>query len=158
MIELGISIPDINKGAVNDIFTKYGFIYLSSDNILEAPIKEFEKTSYPEESGEHIYPKTVFDAFDYNITFVIEDADVNAKIQAFNKDLFTKATDTDVLSLKTITIYNYYKKVKIVGIPTLLSTPDNFKADRNKLQPTIAEVTLKIRVTDPSLCDFNYDR
>lgn len=158
MIELGISIPNVDKGTVNNIFTKYGFIYLSSDNILEAPIKEFEKTSYPEERGEHMYPKTVFSAFDYNVTFVIEDADVNGKIQAFNKDLFTKTTDNDVLSVNTITIYNYYKKVKIVGIPTLLSTPDNFWVDRNKIHPSIAEVTLTIRVTDPSLCDFNYDR
>ena len=50
----------------------YGLVYLDSDKVVGAPSKDFESTSYPEEEGEHIIPRTVDAAFDYKVKFFIK--------------------------------------------------------------------------------------
>ena len=84
----------IGSGTVVYTDTVYGLVYLDSDKRMAAPVKALEKTSYPEEEGEHILPKTVDDAFDYKVKFFIDPSHqggspaslktVNATINEFN--------------------------------------------------------------------------
>lgn len=55
-----------------DTYDKYGFIYVSSDNIFAPPQKEFERTTYAEENGEHIDPRANDDKFEYNAKFLVK--------------------------------------------------------------------------------------
>jgi hypothetical protein len=135
----------------------YGLVYVSSDNRFEAPIKEFEKTSYPEQEGENIIAKTVSDAFDYKVVWFIK-ADgslnnANKIISQFNSLLYTQ--EGDVKSFKRVTFYNDYKKVKIVGIPSLIQEATEFWRDANGTQHDVVCVEWEIRVSRPRLCDFN---
>lgn len=155
MIKVRLKIAD---GAILDTVDGYGLVYVSSDHRFEAPLKEFEKTSYPEEEGEHILAKTVSDAFDYKVTWFIK-ADgsldnANAVIARFNSLLYTQ--EGDVKTFKQVTFYNDYKKVKIVGTPTLIQEATEFWRDSQGKQHDVVCVEWVIRVSKPSLCDFNF--
>ena len=153
MIKVRLKIGD---GAVVDTEQQYGFIYLDSDKRVGAPTKGFEKTSYPEEEGEHILPKTVDDAFDYKVKFFVQADSVenaNAKIAAFNASLYTKSGD--VKTYKSVTFYNDYKRHKIVGYPSEIAEAEDFWRDPSNQVNDIVIIEWKIRVTEPSLCDFN---
>lgn len=154
MIKVRLQIGD---GEILDTQDGYGLIYVSSDNRLSPPLKEFEKTSYPEEEGEHISPKTVDDAFDYIVTWFVDSKgnlnNANAIISRFNSLLYDKVGD--VKTLKRVTFYNDYKKVKIVGIPNTISEASEFWRDHKGRLYDVVKVEWKIRVNKPSLCDFN---
>lgn len=155
MIRVQLQIGD---GAIYDTYDKYGFIYLSADTIFAPPIKEFERTQYPEEDGEHIYPALFYEPFDYKVNFCISASqgigNANQKIADFNKKLYSvDANGTRVL--KPITFYNDYKKVKIVGYPEPIKDATEFWRDKTGKQFDIVCVEWKIRVTNPSECDFN---
>ena len=83
----------IGNGYAFDTAEKFGLVYISSDHRFEAPLKGFEKTSYPEEEGEHILTKTVSDAFDYKVTWFIKAdgslGNANAVIASFNEQLYS---------------------------------------------------------------------
>lgn len=149
----------IGNGNVVDTIDGYGLVYVSSDHRFEAPIKEFEKSSYPEQEGENIIAKTVSDAFDYKVTWFIEAngslGNANMVIANFNGKLYSKAEGQDVLTFNTVTFYNDYKKVKIVGIPSPIQEATEFWRDANGKQHDVVKVKWTIRVTGPSLCDFN---
>lgn len=154
MIRVRLQIGD---GDIADTADNYGLVYVSSDHRFEAPLKEFEKTSYPEEEGEHILSKTVSDAFDYKVTWFIK-ADgsldnANAVISRFNSLLYTQ--DGDIKSFKKVSFYNDYKKVKIVGTPSLIQEAAEFWRDAQGKQHDVVCVEWVIRVSKPSLCDFN---
>ena len=55
-----------------DTYDKYGFIYVSSDNIFAPPQKEFKRTTYAEENGEHIDPRANDDKFEYKTKFLVK--------------------------------------------------------------------------------------
>lgn len=146
----------IGSGSVVDTETQYGFIYLDSDKRVGPSSKGFEKTSYPEEEGEHILPKTVDDAFDYKVKFFVQAtsiANANAKISAFNSALYTKSGD--VKTYNQVTFYNDYKRHKIVGYPSEIAEAEEFWRDRTNQVNDVVVVEWTIRVTKPSLCDFN---
>lgn len=136
----------------------YGLIYLSADSILGTKTKGFDSTSYPEEEGEHIIPKTVDAAFDYKITFFVQANgslnNANSVIQAFNNMLYT-SDESGVKTFKQVSFYNDYKRVKIVGYPGQISEATQFWRDRDGVQQDVVVVEWTIRVTKPSLCDFN---
>ena len=116
----------IAGGQILDTYKGYGFIYMSADNRTEAPIKKRDVTSYAEEAGEHTDPRTVQDAFDYKVKFLIEApnqnlVNANTRIAAFNKALYTQQSNSDVRTYKEVTFYDDYKRVKIVGLPEPLS-------------------------------------
>ena len=67
MIKVRLQIGD---GAIEDTYSKWGLIYLDADERTEAPIKAREVTSYAEEAGEHVDPRSVPDAFDYTAKFL----------------------------------------------------------------------------------------
>ena len=147
----------IGNGEIVDTQT-LGLIYLDSDKRLAPPTKGFETTSYPEEEGEHILPKTVDDAFDYKVKFFIQaDAiqDANAKISAFNAMLHGTPDSLGSKEVYRVTFYNDYKRHKIVGYPSPMEEATDFWRDRDNQVNDIVVVEWNIRVTKPSLCEWN---
>jgi hypothetical protein len=153
MIRVRVQIGD---GEILDTIDGYGLVYVSSDHRFEAPIKEFEKSSYPEQEGENIIAKTVSDAFDYKVTWFIEAdgslGNANMVVERFNSMLYTR--NGDIKSFKQVVFYNDYKKVKIVGIPSPIQEATEFWRDANGKQHDVVCVEWVIRVSKPSLCDF----
>ena len=154
MIKVRLQISD---GEVLDTADNFGLVYLNADRRFEAPLKEFEKTSYPEQEGENIHPVTVSDAFDYKVTwFVKADGSLdnaNAVIARFNSLLYTQ--EGDIKTFNQVTFYDDYKKVKIVGIPNLVQEATEFWRDASGKQHDVVCVEWIVRVSKPSLCDFN---
>ena len=69
MINVRLQIGD---GEILDTFEAHKLIYKVADNRTEAPIKKRDTTSYAEEAGEHTDKRTVQDAFDSAVTFVMD--------------------------------------------------------------------------------------
>lgn len=159
MLKARIKIGD---GEVVDTFLGYGLVYLDSDKRTAAPSKGFESTSYPEDEGTHIIPKTVDDAFEYKVKFFIQASSLenaNEKIVAFNNALYDYVLDendqpTDVKEYKQVEFYNDYKRHKIVGYPEPISEPTEFWRDPKNQVNDVVVVEWTIRVNKPSLCDF----
>lgn len=150
----------IGNGPILDTYEGYGFIYMSADNRTEAPIKKRDATSYAEEAGEHIDPRTVQAAFDYKAKFLIEApnqnlVNANAKIDTFNKALYVQSTESDIRTYKEVILYDDYKRVKIVGLPEPISEPTEFyrRQDGSVMDCVVVELT--IHVSNPTKCDFN---
>lgn len=148
----------IGTGLLADVFQVWGFIYISADNRFEAPTKGFASTSYPEEAGEHIDPRTMPAAFDYTVKFLVmapnkKLENANAKIAAFNRALYDE--ENQIRSYKQITFYNDYKRVKIVGYPQPISEATEFWRDKKGKLHDCVQVEWTIRVNDPTLCDFS---
>lgn len=157
MIRVRLQIGD---GEILDTFESWGFIYMDADERTEAPIKKREATSYSEEAGEHLDPRTVQDAFDYKVKFLVECPNknmqnANAKIEAFNKALYTSAYNSDIRTYKEVAFYNDYNRVKIVGLPEPIAQPTDFFRRQDGSALDCAQVELKIRVCDPTKCDFS---
>lgn len=154
MINVRIKIGD---GAIEDTFAAHKLIYIDSDNRTEAPIKKRDVTSYAEESGDHTDPRTVQDAFDYKVQFIIDGQDkdlkrVNSIIAAFNKKLYTQPANSDIRTYKEVTFYNDFKPCKIVGLPEPIAECKEFKKSKNGYE--FAQVELVIHVSDPTKCNF----
>lgn len=154
MIRVRLQIGD---GAVADTYSEYGLIYLDADERLAPPTKGFETTSYAEEEGEHTDAKTVDDAFDYKVKFLVmaKNSDIenaNIIIRDFNERLYTKSGD--VKTFKQVAFYNDLNRVKIVGYPHPIAEATDFWRDRNGKVSDSVQVEWTIRVTKPSLCDF----
>lgn len=149
----------IENEKIYDSYDAYGLIYVSADDILGAPIKPFEKTSYPEEEGEHIFPWTTDQAFDYKVKWFVAPKDntlngANKIIANFNSLLYAK--EGNVKRFKRVTFYNDYKNIKIVGIPSPISEAVEFwREGKGDNAHNVAIVEWVIRVDKPSLCDFN---
>lgn len=155
MINVRIKIGD---GAIEDTFTAHKLIYIDADNRTEAPIKKRDVTTYAEQAGDNTDPRTVQDAFDYKVRFIIDSqntnlANVNAIIAAFNAKLYTQPANSDIRTYKEVTFYNDFKRVKIVGLPEPIAEPKEMKRSKNGYD--FAEVELTIHVSDPTKCDFN---
>lgn len=154
MINVRIKIGD---GAIEDTFAAHKLIYIDSDNRTEAPVKKRDVTSYAEESGDHTDPRTVQDAFDYKVQFIIDGQDkdlkrVNSIIAAFNKKLYTQPANSDIRTYKEVTFYNDFKPCKIVGLPEPIAECKEFKKSKNGYE--FAQVELVIHVSDPTKCNF----
>lgn len=148
----------IEGGGIEDSYTKWGFIYVDSDHRTAAPEKERETTSYAEEEGEHTDLRTVDAPFDYTVNFIIETPNTNkenanVKIKAFNDAI--RNVSNGIKRCKSITFYNDYKRVKIVGIPEIIDEPKEFYRQKNGNVLDCVMIELKIHVTKPSLCDFS---
>lgn len=154
MIKVRLKIGD---GKILDTADAYGLVYVSSDHRFEAPIKEFDKTSYPEQEGENSLDKTVRDAFDYKVEWFVKANksldNANKVIANFNSQLYTQ--EGDVMTFKQVSFYNDYKKVLIVGRPSLIEEANDFWRDANGKQHDVVKVAWTIRVKNPSLCNFN---
>lgn len=154
MINVRIKIGD---GAIEDTFTAHKLIYIGADNRTEAPIKKRDASSYVEQAGENTDPRTVQDAFDYKVRFIIDGqntslANVNAVIAAFTRKLYTQSAGSDIRTYKEVTFYNDFRRVKIVGLPEPIAEPT--KMSRSKNGYDFAEVEFVIHVSDPTKCNF----
>lgn len=154
MINVRIKIGD---GAIEDTFAAHKLIYMDADNRTEAPIKKRDVTTYAEQAGDNTDPRTVQDAFDYKVKFIIDGQDkdlkrVNSIIAAFNKKLYTQPADSDIRTYKVVTFYNDFKPCKIVGLPEPIPECKEFKKSRNGYE--FAQVELVIHVSDPMKCNF----
>lgn len=156
MIKSRIKIED---GQIYDLESLFGLVQVSSDNIFAAPVKAFEQTTYPEQAGVNILPVTVDDTFEYKATFFVSAKGgletANWKIEEFNKAIAKEVNG--IKHIKQITFYNDYKKVKIVGYPTPISNATEFWRDSSGKLHDVVCVELVIKVTNPSLCNFNLD-
>ena len=157
MIKARIQIGD---GTILDTYEGHKLIYKEADNRTEAPVKKRDASSYDEKAGENTDPRTVQDAFDYKVQFIIETPNnnlenANAVIAAFNRKLYTQAQGSDIRVFKEVTFYNDFKRVKIVGIPDPIAEPDSFYRRQNGEVMDCAVVSLMIHVSDPIKCDFN---
>lgn len=154
MIKVDLKIGDGNK---MDSVDGYGLVYVSADSRFSAPIKAFEKSSYPEQEGENIDPKTVDDAFDYKVTWLVKANgsldNANTTIANFNAMLYSQ--EGDVKTFKRVIFYNYYKRIKIEGIPSPIQEATEYWRDSSGTQHDVVQVEWLIRVDKPSLCDFN---
>lgn len=136
----------------------YGLVYLSSDHVVGAPTKGFEETTYPEQGGVNVSPKTVDDAFDYKVTFFIQTDSLdnaNEKIRKFNNLLYTTTPDSDVKTFKKVSFYNDYKRHMIVGYPHPISEAKDFWRDKRDQVNDVVIVEWTIRVVKPSECNFS---
>ena len=154
MINVRIKIGD---GAIEDTFTAHKLIYIDADNRTEAPIKKRDVSSYVEQAGDNTDPRTVQDAFDYKVQFIIDGQDkdlkrVNSIIAAFNKKLYTQEEGSDIRVYKEVTFYNDFKPHKIVGIPEPIAECKEFKKSKNGYE--FAQVEFVIHVSDPTKCNF----
>lgn len=154
MINVHIKIGD---GAIEDTFTAHKLIYIDADNRTEAPIKKRDVTTYAEQAGDNTDPRTVQDAFDYKVQFIIDGQDKDLKrvsniVAAFNKKLYTQPANSDIRTYKEVTFYNDFKQCKIVGIPEPIAEPKEFKKSRNGYE--FAQVEFVIHVSDPTKCNF----
>lgn len=150
----------IGEGSLEDMFSKWGFIYISSDTRFCAPIKKREASAYAEESGEHIDPRVVDDAFDFKVVFLVEApnqdlANANAKIAKFNKALYVSQTNSDIKSYHQVELEIPYKRVRIIGLPYPIEDAQKFFRDKDKNVYDAAQVEWTLRVSNPKLCDFD---
>lgn len=155
MIRARIQIGD---GEVEDTYKAHGLIYKKSDHRTEAPTKERDASSYAEEAGGHTDPRTVQDGFDYTAEFIIDAQNrnlqnVNAVIAAFNKRLYTQETGSDIRTYKEVTLYNDYKRVKIVGLPNPIAELEELKRSKRGFDFGLAKLT--IHVDNPTKCEFD---
>lgn len=143
-----------------DSYTQFGFIYIESDDRVAAPEKKRETTTYAEEEGEHTDLRTVDDVFDYKVKFLIECPNMNIenankKIALFNEAIREVDPETGIKTCRRITLYNYYKRVKISGIPEVISEPKDFYRDNKGHALDCVLFELTIHVDKPSECDFS---
>lgn len=154
MIKVRLQIAD---GEILDTADNFGLVYVTADTRFSAPLKDFEKSSYAEQEGENINAKTVSDAFDYKASWLIKANgsldNANAVIATFNALLYEQVDD--IKTFKHVAFYNDYKKIKIVGTPSLISEATEFWRDQSGKQHDIVVVDWLIRVSKPSLCNFN---
>lgn len=157
MIRVWFQIED---GPVVDFYDRYGAIYIKSDKRMEAPIKKRDATSYADMPGENSDGRTVQDAFDYVVTLIFECPNkdlinANSKISALNKALYSTNGTNGVRRYKKVTFYNLLDRIKITGIPYPIETPEELYRRQDGRVMDCARVDFKIRVTDPTLCDFD---
>ena len=164
MIRVRIAFGDGDgSGVVYDTYDKYGLIYISSDDVTEAPLKSMDTTEYANEAGEHIDRRAAQNAFDYKVKFAVEGYNknldnANAKIDVFNKAMYTTKSGSDIRTFKEVTFYDDYKRVKIVGIPKPVNKPTDFYRKENGQELDCVQFEFTIRVADPRKCDFNLHR
>lgn len=155
MIKSRIKIEGDDR--IYDFESAFGFVQVSSDDIFGAPIKEFNTTSYPEESGVHIFPMTVNDTFEYKVKFFISTKNgaqsANWNIEEFNSAICSEADG--IKAFKEITFYNDYKGVKIVGYPKPIEKATEFWRDKKGVLHDVVCVELVIQVVSPEKCNFN---
>lgn len=154
------SLIQIENGNIVDFMKQYGFIYVDSDDRVAPDEKEDAVSSYPEESGEHRDGRVVYAPFDYTAKFIIEAPNkdlfnVNSKISTFNNAIRQTIPGSDVTRMREISFYNLLNRVKIVGYPALISTPIDVYRSNRIGELDYAVVELKIRVSDPTKCDFD---
>lgn len=153
------SLIQIEDGEVQDFQEAFGFIYADADERFAPDEKADAVSSYVGEGGEHRDGRTTYAPFDYTATFIVEApnkdlANVNTKINKFNRAVRNAFSFSGVLSRKEITFYNLLNRVKIVGTCDPIAVAEKCYRSNRHGELDCAMVKLNIRVSDPSKCDF----
>lgn len=153
----------IENGERQDTRDAFGLTYLSSDKLLAAPVRAYEATSYAEQAGENIDPRTTEEAFDFKITFCTESIDprvsmrrTSTLIKKINDALFSRTQGGDIMTARKVTIYDYPRNRVIVGYPKPITEPEDDQYFISRSQE-FAVVSLNLRVTNPNECDFDWE-
>lgn len=152
----------IENDSILDTFSGWGFIYKVGTRRFAPPEKKRDKSSYAEKAGANEDTRTVDDEFDYKVKFLIQTPNrnlenANSKIRAWNEAVREKIAGSHIKRCKTITLYDDYKRCKIVGIPEIIEEVDEsdyFRRQRGDVMDCVV-VELTIHVSDPTLCDFD---
>jgi hypothetical protein len=157
MIRARLQIAD---GEILDTKDAYGLIFIDSDKRLAPDLSDIESSEYPAQDGANPDTRRVFKKFDYTVTLAIKAPNkdlqnANAKIAAFNKLLYSDSGFGDAKTFKQVTFYNDHYKVKIVGIPDLIISPDTFYRDSHGRIYDFVQVDWVIHVFNPNLCDWS---
>jgi hypothetical protein len=156
MIKAQIKIG--SDGEFKDTYDTYGLCYIEADKTVGPSAKDFEATSYPEEEGENILPKSVDEAFDFKVVFLVEAHDdlgqVAARVKAFNAALYAATEESDTKEFKQVSLQIPTRNITVVGYPKPISSATDYwyDSDNNKADAALVEFT--IRVNKPSLCTF----
>lgn len=111
--DIEISIAGAEKISLLDT---YGFHLLESPARVVAPIREYDKQSFPESAAPEIDTRTVKQPFEYKVSLGCWDSEttVNSRIREFYASLFS-AGSGDVMEAKEVEFFNNYKNVKMKG-------------------------------------------
>jgi len=123
--KISIKIAD---GSIYDTETTYGLYLMDSDDLVIAPVKDYEVQSYPESAAVEIYPYTTKQTFDYKVTLLKfgDISTVNTSVNAFYDSLFEVSSGVDLRMAKAITIYNVWKGVQVTGYAKSTSATGNY--------------------------------
>ena len=149
----------IENGAIEDFYAKWGFIYIGGDRRFAPPEKKRDTSSYIEQPGVNEDSRTVDDEFDYTVRFLIEApnrelVNVNCKIHAWNEAVRERITGSDIKRCRTVTFYDDKNRCKITGIPEIIADVDEDDYFPGEVMDAVV-VELKIHVSNPNLCYFN---
>lgn len=147
----------IGRGERADTYKEWGLIPLSIDSRLSSSVKKQDSTAYAEEAGEHVDTRAVYDAFDVVARFAAvadRGGRVNTLIKSFNDAIMVKRGGSDVYDKQVVALYDHYKHRVLVGYPEPIGEePEEwFQVGREE----VAIVELRIRVSNPNDCDFDY--
>lgn len=139
----------VGSDAAYDIATKRLYLIKSPSN-MGADMKENNIfiRDYPEKDGDDVYVNTTpkLKSFDYEITFAYYDGENPGTLNQANTYI---AGFYSSLLGKQITIYNDYKKQKIVGYVKSYKEGEFYRTSKD-----IAIFTVTFYVPKPSLCNF----
>ena len=142
---------DIGIKVGTGVLTDLPFVLVESPLVLSPLLREYETQEYPESSAAEILLKTSRRPFTYDMKLLYygDSQSANLAIKTFVDNLFTATGDS--LVPKSLEIYNYYKKEKIVGYCTGVQSY-GFGSDVNS---DVVGLDISIYVPDPNVCDFN---
>lgn len=147
----------IGNGERADTYKQWGLIPLSIDSRLSASVKKQDGVAYAEEAGEHVDTRVVYDAFDVVARFAVvadKGGRVNTLIKAFNDAILVRRGDSDVYDKQIIALYDHLKHRVLVGYAEPIGEEPEawFKVGREE----VAIIELRIRVSNPNDCDFDF--
>ena len=67
--------------------------------------------------------------------------------------MYVQEAGSDIRRYKEVTLWNYARRVKIVGLPEPIAEPTEMCHSKGGYD--FAQVEFKLRVSDPTKCDFN---
>jgi len=136
----------IEQGDIVDIID-YGFYLGKSPNTIVCDLKDsnFVTTDFPENDGDTLFVKPIptKKAFEYPITFIYVSTEINTANQVISNFY-------NSLLGKKVTIYNDYKKVKVVGYVKSFKGADFYRDEQD-----IITFEVTFYVPKPQECDFN---
>lgn len=110
----------------------------------------------------HEDARTVDDEFDYKVSFLLQAPNrnlenANSRIKAWNDTVRERKAGSDVKRCRMVTLYDDYKRVKIVGIPEIIESvgEKDYYRRQNGSEMDCVVIELTIHVSNPSLCEFD---
>jgi len=139
----------IGNGDIVDIST-LGFYLIKSDDLVTAPIKDYEKQEYPESASVELYPYTTKKPFDYSVTLLAigKQNEINNIVNSFWDSLFEIIPGSDLRKALPITIYNYWKGVQLTGYAKS-NDPESHYPKIIEYEKSAYTFKLVLYVTDP---------